>query len=421
MVSRVLLLIVTTLLFSLTLGRERFLITPWIFLALTVYLVVSLIRQRKEEREKIISYVESLLMDETFHISPVSRKGLYCDIHKALEDLVEKSLSIRSEYQEQGEILDALLNHINLGLLAYDGDGSLSLINKRARISLDCGYGENIGKIDLLTEDQKRSLLDFNSPVRALYQLKNDESIYMDSSDIILKGQKVRILSLQNIRKTLDEKEQDSWNTLIKTMNHEIANSITPISSLASSALAMLEGTEESDLYIALETIAKRSRRLLSFISEYKQLTGIPAPDKSLIDLAELFREVSPLLEVMAGKQDARLIVGAVPERLQLFCDRKLVEQVLINLVKNSLEAGAPKVELVAKMKEGTNLSILVIDEGCGFSRESREKAFIPFYTTRESGSGLGLSICRQIMQLHGGSISIESGETGSLVELLFP
>ncbi len=198
-------------------------------------------------------------------------------------------------------------------------------------------------------------------------------------------------------------------------------NSITPISSLSSSALSLLNSESDKDLIEAVETIERRSRNLLVFVENYKKLSQIPKPDKSLISVNTLIQRINSLMATYIEESNTKLNIDINDKNLMLYIDIPQIEQILINLIKNSVEASSSEILISGDVNNESGVIISISDNGSGFSNESEEKAFIPFYTTKSAGSGLGLSITRQIMNMHGGDVDIKTDDSGSRISLLFP
>ncbi|MCD7849418.1 MAG: HAMP domain-containing histidine kinase [Parabacteroides sp.] len=224
----------------------------------------------------------------------------------------------------------------------------------------------------------------------------------------------------------VSEAETDAWQKLIRVLTHEIMNSIAPIISLSETVTerATSNGLNERDYGImlqAMQTIHRRSKGLLDFVENYRKLTRIPAPTQQLFPVSVLFDDLHGLYP--AG--DVSFSFSVRPADLRLYVDRSMIEQVLINLLKNAAEAckdcSFPEVRVNASRREGVPV-ITVSDNGCGIVPEAMDKVFVPFFTTKQGGSGIGLSVCRQIMNRHGGSISVVSEEEkGTTFTLQFP
>ncbi|HEX3074901.1 MAG TPA: ATP-binding protein, partial [Ignavibacteriales bacterium] len=224
--------------------------------------------------------------------------------------------------------------------------------------------------------------------------------------------------SLQNIQTELEEKEMEAWQKLIRVLTHEIMNSVTPISSLASTVGDLLERGQKDeetikDIKLAIDTIKRRSDGLIKFVDSYRSLTRIPKPDFQIFQIRELFHRINQLMSIEFRKAGVHFEYSVEPDSLELAADPQLIEQALINMTLNSMqslsESDNKKIKLAAHLDDRGKTVIKVIDNGPGISEELQEKIFIPFFSTKKEGSGIGLSLSRQIMRSHGGSIRISS------------
>ncbi len=421
MVFRILFIIINTALITVTFQYKPFVITPWFLSSILFIQLLGIYHKKKHDDEKIIAYLESAIMDETSNTEPANKKGIYYKINRALDDIHKRFNLSNIENQERANLLNALLEHINIGLITFNIYGDVEIFNKSARNLLSKNYLSNIEDRDLFKPKDIKDLMDFDKKLKKIVEINENKSIYIESSNFTLLENPVRIVSIQNINKTLDEKEMDSWNVLIKTLNHEIMNSITPISSLASSALSLLDGGHDKDLVEAVETIERRSCNLLKFIENYRALSQIPKPGKELILVKNLTNRISLLMSPFVEESGSRLKCYTEDEQLMIFADLAQLEQILINLIKNSIEASASEITLKGETGGDGSIVLSVTDNGSGFSGESEHRAFVPFYTTKPDGSGLGLSIVRQIIHLHNGNVTLKTGVKGSRIELVIP
>ncbi len=239
------------------------------------------------------------------------------------------------------------------------------------------------------------------------------------ASDIRLEDEQYKLFIIQNIQKELEEQEMDTWKKLTRVLSHEILNSITPISSLAATANLLitkkevLTPSDAEDLHQALYTIEKRSRGLMQFVQNYRRFARIPDPDFQVLPVATLFKRIENLTQNQVQLASVQFRISIKPENLQIKADPDLIEQVLLNLMTNAIEAlsetDQPNIQLIAEMNDKSNMIISVTDNGSGIEQGMLSKVFIPFFTTKPDGSGIGLSLSRQIMTLHGGSIRVES------------
>jgi nitrogen fixation/metabolism regulation signal transduction histidine kinase len=240
------------------------------------------------------------------------------------------------------------------------------------------------------------------------------------------------IISFQDIRNEVEQKEMEAWNKLINVLTHEILNSITPIHSLAYSIKNILDEKgrkidEEdlADLQLGATTIQKRTDGLMGFVSDYRHVAELPSPQLQPVIVSELFARVKRLMQPLAGEKSIRLDVVPVHHRYRMNVDENLIEQVLINLITNGIYAAEgrpdPLITISFHNRDG-QFSLTVADNGKGIPASNLDKIFVPFFTTRDNGSGIGLTISRNIMKLHHGSIEVSSTEgTGTQFSLLFP
>ena len=236
---------------------------------------------------------------------------------------------------------------------------------------------------------------------------------------------KLKLISLQNIQSELEEKEMEAWQNLVRVLTHEIMNSVTPISSLAGTVEEELKPFIEeeearplskdqlSDIHLSLQTISKRSEGLIEFVKEFRSLTSIPKPKPVQIDVRNLLEELAMLHRRELSENNIQLSIAVYPEDLTLFADKNMIEQVVINLFKNAIQAFEEpdnrQIEMRAFVNEKSRPVIAIKDNGTGIDPEAVEKIFIPFFTTKQTGSGIGLSLSRQIMRQHQGTLTAKS------------
>jgi signal transduction histidine kinase len=257
------------------------------------------------------------------------------------------------------------------------------------------------------------------------------------TTEFRLRNQYLTVATIQNIQSELEEKEMEAWQKLIRVLTHEIMNSITPISSLAKTVdellmqqsdtqLHQLKEQEFIDIRDAVNTIQKRSEGLIHFVEAYRKLTRIPKPDFRQIEIKDTISRVIKLMEREFKDQNIELIEEYSAAALNIFADPEQIEQVLLNLLKNSSDAMSKKrkknIWLRTKLDEQGRKIVEISDNGSGIAPEARDQIFIPFFTTKKTGSGIGLSLCRQIMRQHLGSITVFSKpKSKTTFRLIFP
>ena len=247
-------------------------------------------------------------------------------------------------------------------------------------------------------------------------------SIYV--IELVLRGEEFKLVSVQNIQSELEEKEMDAWQNLIRVLTHEIMNSVTPLSSLAATVKDNLvdnieddvpiEKDELEDIYLAVQTIERRSQGLIRFVSDFRNLTKIPQPKVATESVAKVLEHIQVLFNHELAAKNIKISFSIEPVNLAFSIDKELIDQVLINILQNAVHAleettNEKHIMVRAFVNEYNRPTIVIRDNGCGIDEEALSKIFIPFFTTKKQGSGIGLSLSKQIMRKHGGGITVKS------------
>ena len=217
--------------------------------------------------------------------------------------------------------------------------------------------------------------------------------------------------------------EQDSWTKLIRVLTHEIMNTVSPISSLSDALAKSMDenGHSELDVKAGLDTISDSSRNLIKFVETYRQLSGVAKPLRRAIDLQELMEQIISLNSEFAASCGADCTYSPEEPDLIIYADEGQISQILINLIKNALQAGAKHIDISARMGADDEVVIQVANDGEPIPASAREQIFVPFYTTKADGSGIGLSLARQIMRQHNGAIDLVRSDVNQTVfQLIF-
>ncbi|MCK5278449.1 MAG: GHKL domain-containing protein, partial [Cyclobacteriaceae bacterium] len=310
---------------------------------------------------------------------------------------------------------------------SFDNEGKVGLINSAARRFLNMPQLRNISEILAVNVTLYKKLKQMGPGEKALIRVSSDLNLAIHATELKLRGHSYKLVACQNIHSELESKEVEAWQNLTRVLRHEIMNSITPIASLTGTLNEILsedlkpvgkgffEITDESlsDLEEGLQTIENRSKALVKFVDAYRDYTSIPKPKFGLIKIDELFDHICQLLKREFKETGIDFNANILFNDLEITADRELIEMVLINLLKNAKEAlkevEESKIELIARVDGERRILLDVKDNGPGIIPEALERIFIPFYTTKKSGSGIGLALSRQIMQLHHGTLSVKS------------
>lgn len=320
----------------------------------------------------------------------------------------------------QYQYLNQIVNMLDTAIFTYYPDKDKVIwMNEAFRVMFDIPY---VGKFTSLEKRNKELFRIINNlqpgqqHIEAVSSAKGKVKLLMQLSELVTQEGRCQIVVFQNVNEAIDETETKAWHKLLRVLTHEIMNSIAPISSLAetmSQHLDHLEPAEElEDVRIGVDTIRNRSEGLLKFAKSYRTINKVDKPKVQEIMVSDLFENIYQLLEPTFVQKNIEFDVILKPTRIQLFADANLVEQVLINLVLNAMEAvkdvEKPYITMSA-IEKGGNVQIHVSDNGIGIDTELMENIFTPFFTTRKTGSGVGLTLSKQIMLIHGGNILVES------------
>jgi two-component system nitrogen regulation sensor histidine kinase NtrY len=417
-------------LFTFVLFRTKLYAALVILGLLLAYQVTALIRAVDRANRDLARFFDSVRygdFTQAFQARPPDRS--FRGLNAALTEVMGAFRKARAEKEEQALYLRTVVQHIGIGLVVFQPSGEVDLVNDAAKRLLKLVQLKNVRNLEDRHPALVQTLLAMKPRERALVKTEiGDEPLQLSlyATEFKLHGQEFRLVSIQDIRGELEEKEIEAWQKLIRVLTHEIMNSMTPISSLASTVQELVAascgGDRESeamgDIHTALRTIQKRSEGLLHFVDGYRNLARIPKPNLELFPVQTLFVRIDQLLRSRLAEGSIPLTFGANPASLELLADPELLEQVLINLVLNAAEAvkncSAPRVDMFASLDDRGRPVIQVKDNGTGIAPENLDRIFVPFFSTKEGGSGIGLALSRQIMRLHHGSISVASkpGET---------
>ena len=347
------------------------------------------------------------------------------ELKTAFNRVLDRFQDARAERDLQASYLETVVRHVPVPFIASRADGSLSLVNNPARRLTGIPalrHMENLAELDPALPGLMRAI---EPGKQLLLQTKLREvpvELRVSVSEIRMAGETERLYSVENLSGELTARESSAWRNLIRVLTHEIMNTLTPVTSLAETCRGMLDDEQATDdIRDAVSTIARRSAGLMQFVSRYRELLQLPQPVLSDVSIRSAAVGVAALMRDELGP--IGIDIRVVPESLSVSADPQLLDQVLLNLVKNAADALAgtsgPEIVISARLDFGRVL-IQVSDNGPGMPDDVLDQVFIPFFTTKRDGSGIGLSLCRQIMTAHGGEIAVESTASGTTVSLVF-
>jgi two-component system nitrogen regulation sensor histidine kinase NtrY len=395
-----------------------------------IYQVYALILYVDKTNRDLTRFFQSIKYEDFAQTFRENGLGSSFDALKsAFSEVSNAFRKARAEKEEHYRYLQTVVQHVAVGLIAFKPDGEVELINNATKRLLKVSHLKNIKSLESLSKNLVKTLFELKPRENALVKVEMENELLhlaLYATEFKLRGEKFSLVSLQNIHSELEEKEIEAWQKIIRVLTHEIMNSITPIASLTSTINELVAeayrkekakkkpGSDAlNDIQQALQTIQKRSQGLLHFVDAYRNLTMIPKPNFQIFPVHELFKRVEKLMQANIVGAGASLMVRVEPQSLELTADPELIEQVLINLLLNALQAvngqKEAKIELNARLNERGKIIIQVIDNGPGISEENLEKIFVPFFSTKEGGTGIGLSLSHQILRLHRATISVHS------------
>jgi signal transduction histidine kinase len=389
--------------------------------------LLSFVNTSNREIGRLLSAIEYEDLTQTF--SDRGLGGTFRELARGLSTVVDKLRTTRRDREEQAHYLRTLVEHIPVALVAVEEGGRIAVLNSAARRLLGGGRYETFADLAGFGEEFARTLGDLAPGRTVLVKMERRGSVQQlkaAAAQVLVAGVPRRILSLQSIETELSANELAAWQALIRVLTHEMMNSLTPVSSLAATAHALVEDlrlrladqpalkADADDAAEALDAVARRSTGLLHFVQSYRRLTKNLVPNIERVPVRRVFSRLHRLLEADMKERGVTLTETVDPETLEISVDAELLDQALINLVRNAADAlkgrADAQVTLAARLDEGGGVAISVIDNGPGIDPAVREKIFVPFFTTKRSGTGVGLSLTRQIVQVHGGSI--DAGDT---------
>lgn len=434
-IARVVILLGLMAAFVFSFGRDEIFLTTIFLGVLLLFAVLNIIHYVNQTNRDLANFFASIQYDDFTSTGSAGHKGKsFGELHKQFNFINKKFQEIRAEKEANHQFLQTIIEHINVGLLGVKDDGEINLMNKALRQLLHKSYLIHVGGLQKIDERLYHVVTGLKPGERELVKINIDnqlQQVAVQCIELTLNKEHFRLFSFQNIQSELEQQEMAAWQKLIRILTHEIMNSVAPIASLSSTVQDFLsvrknghfDDEDMENIRNSLRVIKRRSEGLLNFTETYRSLTRIPPPKFQLLDARDMINETQTLFQPKLAEYGIDLKIHYPPADTTFQGDPALLEQVLINLVKNAMDAvrdrEKPRIDIhVHKIVNG-KMIIQVVDNGCGIEQEQLEQIFVPFYTTKDEGTGIGLSLSRQIMRLHKGNIEVQSvlGE-GTAVKL---
>jgi nitrogen fixation/metabolism regulation signal transduction histidine kinase len=389
--------------------------------ALTIADLVLLTAREHRSAERFLDALSAGALE-----TPVQRSAIPASLRFAYDRTLQRLKQERLRQQQQGEYLQTLLGTVPAGLLVLQADGTVNLVN-RAAYRLLGEPARRLADFSALQAGAAAQLASLAPGAHRIVQFANGSRLLASAAQFVTPdGSPQRLLSLQRLAGDLDAVEQKAWDDMARVLAHEMMNSLTPIASLSQSLDGLLRaGDRDEEVAAALATITRRSQALLRFVERYRQVADLPEPQPQALRLEQLLAGVERLLRPTLAERGIQLASRILPADLGLHADPDLLEQALINLLRNAADAAAtqeqPRIDIDCRTAHDQCI-IDVRDNGPGLDPARREQIFVPFFTTKPGGSGIGLSLARRIAQAHGGQITVFANEPrGAVFRLTLP
>lgn len=434
----VMLIALTGLLMVWSFTQESLAVARFTFILSWLLLIVVLIVYVTQTNRALKSFMESLRYLDAVRIHKGKGRS-FEELETLYNEIIGVIRKVETEKEANRLYFRSIIDHANVGILSFDDQGNVEIVNSAFLKMLGIRTLENIDALASVSAQLPVLLKTLRPGFPKLLRITvNHENVglSMKMAELLIQQKRIRLASLQNIQLELEEEELEAWQKLIRVLTHEIMNSVTPVNSLTNTLIRLLEKDgkpkspgelDEVVLTSALEglhSIEKRNKGLISFVQSYRSLTRMQKPVFTALSVDELLNRITTLIRHELESKGIGLTMSIHPKVKTLHADEKLVEQVLINLINNAVYAlqGNPQPSIhIAASHQHAQLTIEVEDNGIGIPDEIISNIFVPFFTTKTEGSGIGLSLSRQIMRVHGGSIAARSKPGETVFTLRFP
>ncbi len=427
-IIRVIAVSTTCLVFTWQLFEGSLIISAIIF-GIIIAQIIMLVNFLNSINRKLAFFFDAVQNeDSTMYFPEKVRNRSLRELNQSLNKVNSMIQKVTLENREQEQYFHTIIEQVATGILIYDEEGHIHTVNSAAKQLLRYEYLTHIRQLGRVDNKLLQLFREIKPSDRKLFHLADEKGtmqLSLRATFIKLRDKKMTLVAIQDVKNELDEKELESWIKLIRVLTHEIMNSVAPITSLSESVAkyyrvkkVMKKPVEINETIIrntlkGLDVIRERGKGLIGFVESYRRLTRLPKPAKKTIKLKPFMDRVNLLVSTIDHFDWISFSADIQPENLEIYADEKLLTQVIINLVNNSIQAlegqDNGQIKIVARNDELERPVIHVVDNGPGIAPHVIEEIFIPFFTTKENGSGIGLSLSRQIMKLHGGSIKVKS------------
>ncbi len=428
MVVQIIFISLTPVLFWFVFSKEYMVVTTYSLLALWILQIGYLIFYINKTNRDLSRFFNAFqYQDSTLVFNERKKDKAFQNLHQSFNHIINAFGKVKIEKEKDFVFFQNTVELVGVGLLAFDHKGNVRLCNKAFKDLFLVKEFQNISELECIESEFPDFLFRVKTGTQNLrkYLVKSRIlKLAIKAVDFRLEEDCIKLIAFQDIKNAIDKGEMDAMHKLIRVFTHEIMNSVSPISMLSGSLIDLYEKNGDqpckeilsdgaiSNTLMGLKTIRKRSKGLMAFVDEYKNLTQLPKPHFELLSVEKLFSHIDTLFKEEFKSEKIEFTYHLHDSQQELIADEKLISQVLINLIRNSIEAlvDTESKSLSISTGEGNPVNFIIVrDNGKGIPDDVIDTVFTPFFTTKEKGSGIGLNLSRQIMSLHGGTISVRS------------
>jgi nitrogen fixation/metabolism regulation signal transduction histidine kinase len=409
--------------------------------AALLLLVMELWRHVSRTNREVARFLDAVRFADYSQRFDFEKAGSgFASLGRTFTEIIGQLRSRRTGQESDLRHLKALVEHIPVPLMTVHADDAITLQNNAARRLFGAAHVTRVNDLRQFGPGFARAVDEAVPGDRQLVTFAVEGVEYrltLATTEIVIRNDRERLISLQDIQSELDATQAEAWQDLVRVLTHEIMNSITPVTSLARTAADLVDDVVKEtgpdspfaedlgDVQNAVATVARRSDSLMQFIDSYRQITRLAPPEKKRLSIARMFEAVKSLAEAEWPDASPSITFKVTPSGLDVYADRDLLEPVLINLLRNAVHATRDVdqrvIEVQGRLNRRGNIVIEVIDNGTGVPEDIANKIFVPFFTTREGGSGVGLALARQVMIAHGGFVRLSNNDSrGATFSLTF-
>lgn len=426
---RVLLLLLNMTVLALIFGDQRLFFNQIILFIILVIQIIELIRYVNNTNRELTRLFQAIRHSDfsvTFKDQHLGKS--FDELRSSLLDIIQAYKDVKIEKEAQYHFLQMMVRQLHFGIISLEDENTITIINPTAEELAQVQGAKNWKVIRQLNPAFAEQIEQLGDNARSLVQFSSKgetKAFAVDIRTLSILNKTHKLITFQDINSEIEQKEIEAWHKLIRILTHEIMNSVTPIASLTETMQSVLEDgagnpkhakelSDETinDVRFSLQTIHKRSDGLLTFVENYRKLTKVPQPVIEPVFVKDMLQEIKNLMHQEIDQHKITLTLEVSPPDMVVHLDQKLIEQVLINLVTNSIQAMEGKADGKVWLKgyeKNQRIIIEVTDNGKGIAKKELSEIFIPFFSTKKEGSGIGLSLSKQIMSLHGGTIKAVS------------